>query len=178
MQNRISHPEALPPDRSRGIFMPVEIPLVNGGVALIDAEDLPLVSGRNWRLNLTKDGNPSGVVSGTKDSIVLMHRLITGADENSLVDHKDGNPLNNVRSNLRQCTHSQNMRNRRRHKNNRSGFKGVYANRRGGRIRSWTAEIKVDGKKYRLGTHKTPELAYAAYKRAAKWMHGEFARFD
>lgn len=162
----------------RGFFMPIEIPLVNGGIALVDAVDGELVAGRRWRLNRTRSGAPSGVVSGPGTNVVLMHRLILGVSDNCVVDHIDGNPLNNVRSNLRQCTSAENSRNRRRHKNNRSGFKGVYADRRsGGRIRSWTAEIKLDGKKYRLGSHKTPELAYAAYKRAAKWLHGEFANF-
>ena len=152
------------------------LPLKNGAFVTLDSADIELVSGREWRLHYRRDGGPSGVASGKHPNIVLMHRVIAGAKAGEIVDHKDGDPLNNTRQNLRLCSHAQNMRNSRRHTNNRSGFKGVYLDTsKAGR--RWRAEIRVDGTKYSLGSHATPEGAHSAYCRAAKVLHGEFARF-
>lgn len=154
----------------------VPIPLTNGGVAIVDSSDLAALNCYKWRANKRSDGTVTGVVSGNSPDLLFMHRVITGAADGVLIDHKDGNPLNNARANLRACSHAQNMKNRRRHSNNRSGFKGVYAEERAGGT-CWYAQIRVDGTKYSLGSHDPAELAYAAYCRAAKLMHGEFARF-
>jgi hypothetical protein len=88
-----------------------------------------------------------------------------------MVDHVDGNPLNNRRSNLRFCTHAQNMKNRKVHRSNKLGVKGVHL--AGKRYR---AEIKVDGQRYGLGSFLTLAEAAAAYKTASARFHGEFAR--
>lgn len=90
-------------------------------------------------------------------------------------DHEDGDSLNNRRSNLRPASHSENMRNRKKHKNNRSGYKGVYQEKRTGR---WVAQIRSHNKKHWLGSFATPEEAHEAYKLAANELHHEFARFE
>ena len=102
-------------------------------------------------------------------------RLLTGLEPGDplVADHINGNPLDNRRINLRVCTQHENMLNRRTHKNNTSGFKGVSQvgpNR-------WAAYIAFDGKMYYLGVFDSPEKAHAAYCRAAAWLHGEFANF-
>src|SRR6266436_3367357 len=40
------------------------------------------------------------------------------------IDHKDRNPSNNTWSNLRKASHMQNMRNKKKYLNNKSGYKG------------------------------------------------------
>jgi hypothetical protein len=59
-----------------------------------------------------------------------VHRIIILMDNhipsNYIVDHLDGNPSNNLKTNLRVCTPSDNMKNKRVYKNNISGISGVY----------------------------------------------------
>jgi HNH endonuclease/AP2 domain-containing protein len=87
------------------------------------------------------------------------------------VDHVDNNPMNNCRSNLRLATATQNQANKRKGKNNKSGYKGVYFNKSAGK---WQAQVKSKGKKFYAGTFLTPELAYVAYCEKAKEIFGEF----
>jgi len=106
------------------------------------------------------------------------HRLawfyVHGAWPSSLIDHIDGNPLNNRLSNLREATPTQNQANKRRCKRNRSGFKGVgKCPRVGGK---WVARIRIDGRQRTIGRFNTPDSAYAAYLSAAREVHGDFAR--
>ena len=87
------------------------------------------------------------------------------------VDHIDGNGLNNAFANVRLATPSQNQFNQKKHKNNKSGYKGVSRFRH-----KWRAEIKVNGRSQHLGVFDTPELAHMAYAKAAAELHGDFAR--
>ena len=91
------------------------------------------------------------------------------------LDHRDRNKKNNVITNLRIATRSQNNYNRGRSIKNTSGFKGVTWH---ARRNKWQAQIKISkGYKY-LGVFETPEAAHAAYVEAAKVGHGGFARTE
>jgi hypothetical protein len=90
------------------------------------------------------------------------------------VDHIDGDGLNNRRDNLRVATHAQNLRNRGKNKNNKSGYKGVYWHKA---TKKWKAQIKVNGKEKYLGLFDNPEDAHKAYCEAAKELHGKFANY-
>jgi hypothetical protein len=104
----------------------------------------------------------------------IIYLLAFGVDPSDKeIDHIDGDGLNNDPANLRLATRSENLRNRGANKNNTSGFKGVRSNKQTGR---WRAEIGLHGKLLHLGLFDTPEEAHAAYVRAAKELHGEFAR--
>jgi hypothetical protein len=107
---------------------------------------------------------------------ILLHRVLLCAQTGEIVDHRDGNPLNNTRGNLRRCTHAQNMRNRKLNKNSSTGFKGVYVD--GGKSRKFRAEIKCDGQRIRLGAFDHAADAALMYRLAAIHYHGEFARFN
>jgi hypothetical protein len=85
------------------------------------------------------------------------------------VDHRDRNPLNDRWENIRPATRTQNLWNRKRPKNNTSGFKGVSSNQ--GR---WLAMIGRAGRNCYLGRFDTREEASAAYLSEASRLHGEF----
>jgi len=103
---------------------------------------------------------------------VLASRLLMNPQNGMVVDHINGDTLDNRRSNLRVCTQAQNLRNRKMSKCSSSGFKGVYAT--GER---WRARITSKGDRFYLGSFDNPEAAHEAYCRAAKILHGDFANF-
>jgi len=151
------------------------IVLTNGELAIVDDADFPLVSGRRWTCNISRAGIKyaiSGGVVGSKRITIAMHRLILGVtDSQVLVDHVDGNGLNNVRLNLRRATKSQNAANA----HVKSGrFKGV-RKRKSGR---WAARIVVRSRWITIGTFSTAEDAARAYDAAARIHFGEFARIN
>lgn len=113
---------------------------------------------------------------------VYLHRLIIGLGprNNSNVDHKDRDRLNNRRSNLRICSNIQNMANVA--AKNGKRYKGVFLDKRKALKKPHSSYISyIDAKnagirkrKY-LGRFKTAEQAAVAYNKAAKEIHGEFA---
>ena len=147
-----------------------KITLASGGVVLVDDEVVPLLAGYRWG-----KGSRDYVIANSRQQngavVLYMHRIIAGASEGEEVDHINGNTFDNRRENLRICTHAENMRNRKVHKNNRLGVKGVYLAR--GKFR---AEININKKKIRLGVFATLEAAALSYRLAAVKYHGEFCR--
>lgn len=113
---------------------------------------------------------------GIDYKLYLSHRLawlyMTGEWPSDEIDHKDTNKSNNIWTNLREATGSQNGYNCIVRKNSKAGLKGVSICN-GSQIMS---SICVDGKSIYLGTFATAEEAHEAYKRAAEKYHGEFAR--
>ena len=90
-----------------------------------------------------------------------------------VIDHRDGDAANNRWTNLRSATLSQSNANRRLHRNNSCGLKGVSRAREG-----WRATIHKDRQKHHLGIFPTPQAAHAAYVAAARRLFGEFARTE
>ena len=84
------------------------------------------------------------------------------------IDHKDGDPENNDFSNLRQCTQRENNQNRKKSRNNSSGYLGVHWRKDMGK---WVAQISHKGKRIYLGGYETPEKAYNAYLEAKAKLH-------
>jgi hypothetical protein len=79
-----------------------------------------------------------------------------------VIDHKDGNRLNNKWSNLRSVTLKENAQNVRPSKNSSSGVVGV-SPYNGTKWRAW---ITVDYKHIHLGVYETLDLAISARKNA------------
>lgn len=150
------------------------VTLTQGFEAVIDAQDAALVEAWNWAAQVRE----TAVYAFRKprengaQRMTYLHRVLMGEPKGLVVDHIDGDTLNNRRSNLRVATHAENGRNSRRSRANTSGFKGVWWHRRGSK---WRAGICVAGKKIFLGGFSTPEEAHAAYVAAATVLHGEFA---
>lgn len=100
----------------------------------------------------------------------LLHRLIMGAPKNMVVDHINGDPLDNRRNNLRLATRLQSVMNRGKLKCGKAPFKGI--TKRGKR---WEASIKIHGKSHYLGVFDCPGCGHNAYVQAARELFGEFA---
>lgn len=99
------------------------------GTALFDARDESLVLPHRWWLMRVKRKNaicgyyPLTRIHGRS---VLMSRLIMGEPIGLMVDHRDGNGLNNQRDNLRVATRAENARNRVATKKSKTGEKCIY----------------------------------------------------
>lgn len=102
-----------------------------------------------------------------------MHRLIVGAPTGMDVDHINHDTLDNRKSNLRVCSHSENLRNRTGpNRNSKSGTRGVCWYKRDSK---WHAQIKVGYRRIHLGYFSNIEDARRAYAKASAEHHGAFA---
>lgn len=135
------------------------------GTALVDDEFIPLLSLFNW--HKVAHGYVAGKV-GHKTT--FMHRLIMGAREHDLVDHINGNKLDNRRANLRFATKAQNAQNSKKPRA-MSGLIGVSTYQG-----YHAAYIKVHGKRKHLGMFKDPVEAAIEYDKAALKYYGPDAR--
>ncbi len=101
-----------------------------------------------------------------------MHRIILSENEALAVDHRDGQGLDNRRSNLRPATSSQNAMNCRKNRTGTSIFKGVsFASGRN----LWKAEICINRKRIFIGRFAVEEDAARAYDAKAIELFGDFA---
>lgn len=160
------------PNEVRRVGGKVEILLNRGRVAVVDEEDYPKVVGYRWTATAGGYVTTQARRADYSRITLMLHRVVMGLVESDelWVDHRDHDPLNNVRSNLRLATISQNSRNRKGRCDGSSRFKGV--SKQGDR---WRAVIYVGGKNLRLGVFCTEEEAAVAYNHAAKEHYGEFA---
>jgi hypothetical protein len=154
-----------------------EIPLTRGLVALVDDADYEALAAHKWFAD--NDGYAERIIPHPtkpgKTTSESMHRVILGLEFGNPLngEHRDLNPQNNQRYNLRPATHAENMRNRGALRNNTSGFKGVSLRKSSGK---WQATISVNGRQRSLGVYHTKEAAYEVYKATANRLHGEFSR--
>jgi hypothetical protein len=128
--------------------------------AIIDVEDLALVSGRRWTLRRS-DGAPGYAVSGR----VRMHRVIMGInDPKREVDHFDGDGLNNRRLNLRILDHARNGQNQiRRHRP--PDMRNVAWDKRG---QQWTVRVALRGAVHHIGRFRDLDEAKRAASEARR----------
>lgn len=125
----------------------------------VDDCDVHLLEEKSWYFS---DGYVRHKLAAGKH--LHLHREILKPLSHEHTDHIDGNGLNNSRSNLRICTHAQNMQN--------VMGKGAYQ-RKSGR---WQALIRHESKQMHIGYFDTYEEAHAAYLAKSKELRGEFAR--
>jgi hypothetical protein len=154
-----------------------EITLTQGKVTVVDDEDYERLS--QWKWLLHKGGYAARSVyrPGQNPKTIFLHHLILTPPPGMLVDHINGDKLDNRRANLRACNHAENIRNSRKRQDGSrtSPYKGV---RYSAQWKSWQAYIRHDGKPCSLGSFTSEIAAAHAYNHAAKEFYGEFARLN
>lgn len=144
-----------------------QVPISRGLFAIVDDEDFAAVADWSWNAKPSSPGKHYASRTSGRTT-VYMHRVITGAVKGEVVDHINGDTLDNRRANLRIGTLTDNAVNRR--YQSASGYRGVFKEKS-----RWRAHIYRDGKKHCLGHHLTAEEAAKAYDEAALRLHGAFA---
>ena len=124
---------------------------------------------RRWMVNIDYNGK-SHFVTCSRVIFLLQNGYLT---EGKQIDHEDVNSTNNSIDNIREITPDQNQRNRKLQKNNTSGHKGVYWDKRN---KKWKVQIFANGKSYYFGLYENKEDAIKVAIEARKKLHGEFGR--
>lgn len=119
----------------------------------------------NGRLRVSYKGKSYGV----HRIVYLMHN----GSVPEIIDHIDGNPLNNRIENLREATQLQNMWNQKIKSTNKTGVKGVHWNKR---IKKYYAACMVNGTTHQIGKFDKLEDAKVAVETFRAKHHGDFAR--
>jgi hypothetical protein len=107
--------------------------------------------------------------------VVWMHREIMKTPPGMVCDHIDGNGLNNLPWNLRNCDHGDNVHNLSKAAHGTSIYKGVFRDKKTGK---WCAKVCHQGRRYWLGTFASEVEAAQAYDRKAAELFGDFARLN
>ena len=105
----------------------------------------------------------------------LMHRMVIQAKNGDIVDHINGDKLDNRKSNLRVVNIAQSNRNRSGKKNSSSQYKGVsWCNKR----KCWVVHIKAGNVRKAAAGFKDEIAAAKMYNKFAKELHGDYARLN
>lgn len=136
----------------------MEIPLGGhrGGTALVDDEDAERVLAHSWSRTI------HGYVAGQWG---YLHRFVLGLQPGDgwVVDHRNGDRLDNRKTNLAIGDQSSNMQNVTAHRDARSRFRGVSWSQSN---RGWIAQVMIRGKRRHLGTFRTEGEAAEAVEGA------------
>lgn len=153
--------------------MTKEIKLTKGYVALVDDEDYNYLNQWKWAVSKRKNTiYAQGVINNKPNH---MHRFIIKPKKNQIIDHINGNGLDNRKSNLRICTQSENLRNRSKPKwkKTTSKYKGVSFVKN--RKTPWRSYIQINKKYKHLGHFNNEIDAAIAYNKAAIKYYKKFA---
>lgn len=132
---------------------------------LIDIEDIEKIKTYKWALC-------NGYVYNWKIKALSSFLLGIKTNYKIVVDHKNGNPLDNRKQNLQIVTHQQNIIKRKQQKNNKSGYRGVFWHKNSKR---WLVNIRFDQQDYYLGCFISKKAAVETYNEKAKELFGRFA---
>jgi len=155
-----------PPEPHDGICY---IALTKGRFAIVDAADYERVNAYKWCA--TGSGRRAYACRRHEGRMISMHRFLMNPPSWLVVDHIDGNGLNNRRSNLRICTQQQNVQNSR-PKGKSSRYKGVCRDKSKNR---WVVWVRYGGHNHYVGSFRDEIDAARAYDRKAYELFGEFA---
>lgn len=145
------------------------IKLTRGQYAIVDPQDYDWLIQCKWHAN----GRQGDILYAVNSKLQRMHRLIMKASKGMVVDHINGNGLDNRRANLRLATYTQNSWNSRHGMGQgTSRYKGVNWSRRN---RKWEAVISLNGRRKCLGYFRDEKEAARAFDKAAKKHRGQFA---
>lgn len=119
-----------------------------------------------------KRSNYNSVMVFEEGKKILSRLIMSVTDKNQHIDHINGNPLDNRRSNLRVVSQQENMMNKATYKNNTSKIKGVHLNKKG----LWVARIQVGNQRIFLGSSKDKSVAEKLRIEAEKKYFGKYDR--
>ncbi len=153
-----------------------EIALTQGYVALVDDEDFEELNQYSWHISQNKHliyAIRNHPVYPNYRITVKMHRQVIRAQNGEIVDHINGNGLDNRKENLRIVTGSQNCANKRAWVGRTSKYKGVSWHKQHSK---WYVSIYANKKHVFLGLYDDEIKAAKAYDRKALEIFGEFAK--
>lgn len=135
----------------------------------MDDDDVAHFNKQKWYVGMTGYGRVNHI---TTSSNVLLHRVILGLSkgDGTVVDHRNNNPQDNQRSNLRIVTQTQNTHNSKLGRNNTSGVKGV---RYIPRIAGWQGRLCSNGTTISK-VLPSREMAESWVKVKREVLHGEY----
>lgn len=164
------------------------IRLKKGKYALVDDEDYEKLKDHKWYLSKKNENllyattkiliNYTifhGVKYGGKSISTSMHRVILNPPKDKVVDHINGNGLDNRKVNIRICTQAENIANSRLSRRNTSGYKGVAYYKKLGKWAARIGDFRKKNGRYHIGMFDDPKKAALAYNVEAKKRYGEFA---
>lgn len=140
---------------------------------LVDDDIFEIFKGQKLYLDPRyKEKNFYVYIPERKGIRMKLHTFVTKAKKGEMVDHINGDGLDNRRCNLRIVTRRQNSLNSKPKSNTSSKFKGVSRRKNS---KKWVASINIYRKSHYLGAFEDEEKAALAYNEAAKMHYGEYA---
>jgi len=151
--------------------------LLNGKEFYFDLEDYDLIKNYCWDLHSDTNNSYIRAYSHTENNIhkyIFLHNLVSNnLNSNLVVDHIDGNTMNNRKYNIRICKQIYNIKNLKLYKTNKSGTKGVYYSKK---TNKWIANIQCNKNKIHLGSFENIDDAIKVRKEAEIKYFGEYNR--
>lgn len=141
---------------------------------LIDDEDYEKISKFKWFINKRLYVRRTQYINGKEKELRLHRYILNIIDSNIIVDHINGNTLDNRKCNLRICNNKQNSYNSKKIKSS-SKYKGVFWNKVNNK---WQAQIHPEGKHIHLGYFDSELDAAKKYNEMALKYYGEFAKIN
>ena len=151
------------------------IPLTRGQYAIVDVEDFAELNKYKWFASKYSNSfYARRVIYGGR--VIQMHRQVMKYSGELVVDHRNGNGLDNRKANLRLATRRQNQFNRKQRCDAvLSKYKGVTFRKK---TNKWLVRIGYNGERINLGVFDNEADAAKAYDEAAKELFGEFAALN
>lgn len=146
--------------------IPLSGPKGKGLAMLVDDDDYEFMSRFKWYAKTDRNGDVYASMA------ISASRMLLDAP---IVDHANGNKLDNTRANLREATSRQNSWNRGLRSDSKIGYKGVVRSRS---RQQYRARIQVGEKRIHSGYYATAVEAARAYDAMAREHYGEFARLN
>ena len=136
--------------------------------AKIDSEDVEKCKQYKWYLS-----HYGYVQSDSVSSRIWLHKFVMDIDSSIEGDHIYGDKLDNRKSQLRECSHAQNIQNQKLHDNNTSGERGVCWNNRASK---WMVYVEAFNKRHYFGDFQDFEDACQVARSERQRLHKEFVR--
>lgn len=146
----------------------------DGAEIQIDELDRELVEAHRWKLCRARPSALPYAYTIIARKKVRLHRLLMGAEPGEMIDHANGDTLDNRRANLRRADHHESRANEG-NLGGRSQHRGVsWSEER----QLWRARLRCQGRSISLGYFVTEDEAAAAWNAEAVRQWGTFARLN